>query len=561
MKTLPSFFATLMTRRSSKRNLKILSKFFIALILLVTSYTVIFHYLMALEGREYSWVSGFYWTLTVMSTLGFGDITFESDIGRIYSAIVLLSGIICLLVILPFTFIQFFYAPFMEAQAQQRAPRSLRSDISGHVILTNLGPITNALIRRLKAYNYPYVVLESDVESALRLHDHNYNVVVGECDDPETYKRLNIDKAAMLAATGTDVINSNVAFTVRELAKDLPIITMASRESAVDVLELAGSTEVVQIANLLGEFFARRANSTDTEAHVIGKFEDILIAEASVRGTDLEGKKLMETDIRNRTNLTVLGVWERGRFALVDPTSEFGHNTVLVLAGTKEQIEKYNQAHGKTGDLNAPVLIIGAGRVGRAAADSLKKKGYEIRLLDINPDRLKNYPNSVCGDASEWEVLKKAGIEVTPTVIITTNNDDTNIYLTIYCRQLRPDVMLLSRSTRERNIQTLHRAGADFVMSYASLGANIIFNFLEKNNLLIIAEGVDVFRLPVPPGLVGKTLSKSRIREDTGCSVVAVYLDGKPVINPGPDCELLKSQEMLVIGSDASEQKFLEHFS
>lgn len=561
MKTLPTLFATMMNRRSSQRNLRILGKFFIALLFLVTVYSIIFHYLMGLEGREYSWIAGFYWTLTVMSTLGFGDITFDSDIGRVYSVVVLLSGMMFLLVMLPFTFIQFFYAPYMEAQAQQRAPRSLRSDITGHVVLTNLGPITNALIRRLKAYNYEYVVVESDVETALQLHDHNYNVVVGETDDPKTYKRVNIDKAAMVAATGTDVINSNVAFTVRELSKDVPIITMASRESAVDVLQLAGSTEVVQIANLLGEFFARRANSSDTEAHVIGKFEDILIAEASVRGTDLEGKKLGETDIRNRTHLTVLGVWERGRFTLVDPSSEFGHNTVLVLAGSKEQIEKYNEAHGKTGDLNAPVLIIGAGRVGRSAADALKRKGYKSRLLDLNPDRIKNYPDSVCGDASEWEVLKKAGIEEAPTVIITTNNDDINIYLTIYCRQLRPDILLLSRSTRERNIQTLHRAGADFVMSYASLGANIIFNFLEKNNLLMIAEGVDVFRLRVPPGLVGKTLSDSHIREDTGCSVVAVYMDGKPVINPGPDCQLAETQEILVIGSDASEQKFLEHFS
>lgn len=61
---------------------------------------------MAYEGREESWVTGFYWTLTVMSTLGFDDITFESDLGRIFSSIVLLSGIIFMLVILPFTFIK-----------------------------------------------------------------------------------------------------------------------------------------------------------------------------------------------------------------------------------------------------------------------------------------------------------------------------------------------------------------------------------------------------------------------------------------------------------------------
>jgi hypothetical protein len=47
------------------------------------------------EGRYHSWITGLYWTLPVMTTLGFGDITFASDIGRLFSIIVLLSGIVC----------------------------------------------------------------------------------------------------------------------------------------------------------------------------------------------------------------------------------------------------------------------------------------------------------------------------------------------------------------------------------------------------------------------------------------------------------------------------------
>ena len=58
-----------------------------------------------------------------MSTLGFGDITFHTDLGRIFSIVVLISGMIFLLILLPFTFIEFFYAPWMNAQAATRAPR------------------------------------------------------------------------------------------------------------------------------------------------------------------------------------------------------------------------------------------------------------------------------------------------------------------------------------------------------------------------------------------------------------------------------------------------------
>jgi hypothetical protein len=59
---------------------------------------------MEYEGRQFSWITGFYWTLTVMSTLGFGDITFASDLGFVFSMIVLLSGIVFLLIMLPFRF-------------------------------------------------------------------------------------------------------------------------------------------------------------------------------------------------------------------------------------------------------------------------------------------------------------------------------------------------------------------------------------------------------------------------------------------------------------------------
>lgn len=51
----------------------------------VVVFSVGFSALMALEGRELSWATSVYWTLVTMTTLGFGDIVFESDVGRLYS--------------------------------------------------------------------------------------------------------------------------------------------------------------------------------------------------------------------------------------------------------------------------------------------------------------------------------------------------------------------------------------------------------------------------------------------------------------------------------------------
>ena len=104
---------------SRRRNMRLLSRFLLTLTGMVIVYTIVFHTLMAWEGQEHSWLTGFYWSFTVMSTLGFGDITFQSDIGRIFSIFVLLSGVIFLLILLPFTLIEFFYAPWVESRSRR----------------------------------------------------------------------------------------------------------------------------------------------------------------------------------------------------------------------------------------------------------------------------------------------------------------------------------------------------------------------------------------------------------------------------------------------------------
>ena len=102
--------------------------------------------------------------------------------------------------------------------------------------------------------------------------------------------------------------------------------------------------------------------------------------------------------------------------------------------------------------------------------------------------------------------LEEAGIREAANVIVTTRDDNTNIYLTILCRQLRADAPIISRATLQRNVPTLHRAGADFVMSYASMGSNAIFNLLERSDILMVAEGLDIVRIRVPATLAGKNL-------------------------------------------------------
>jgi voltage-gated potassium channel len=562
MKFLPSQLYYFLRQGPSRVSLFNLLRFLLLLIAIITLYSVLFHIIMEYEGQTHSWVTGFYWTLTVMSTLGFGDITFASDLGRIFSSVVLLSGIIFLLVLLPFTFIEFFYAPWLRLQAEKRAPSTLPAKTAGHVILTALDPVTGLLIRKLDQYHYGYVLLVSDLNEALRLHDLGYRVVRGDLDSPETYQRVAADRARLVAATGNDMVNTNVAYTVREISETVPIMTLANHRAAVDILELAGSNHVLQLGEMLGQALSRRVSGGDTLAHVIGQFDELLFAEAPVGQTPLAGQTVRESRLREQTGVTILGVWERGKFEFAGPETPISARTVLVLVGREGDIQRYNKLYYHNSVNKEPVIIIGGGRVGRAAGRALMVRGLEYRIVERQPERIRadNAERYVLGDAAELSVLQKAGIMETGAVIVSTHDDDTNIYLTIYCRRLRPDVRIVSRATLERNVATLHRAGADFVMSYASMGANAILTLLDRSDVLMVAEGLDVFRVPIPAELAGRTLAQADIRRKTDCTVVAWQTGEEMTLNPDPHMPMPDDAVLILIGTVAAEKEFLERY-
>jgi len=564
MKTMATQLALLLRMGQQRSNMRLLIKFMLVLLFLFVIYSVLFHLLMVYEGREYSWITGFYWTLTTMSTLGFGDITFGSDIGRLFSVLVLISGIVFLLVMLPFTFIQFFYAPWLEEQNKARAPKAVPETLSGHVILTHFDEVTVNLIDRFNQYGVPYVLVTHELQNALDLHDLGFQVVVGELDDPQTYHRLRIEHAALVVVMNDDIVGTNVIYTLREASDSVVTVTNADLEDSVDILRLAGSTYVFQFTHMLGKALARRVLGVSMKANVIGRFDQLLIAEAPAMRTWLQGKTLAESRLRQATGVTVVGLWEQSRFVIPTPQSRIEESTVLVLAGTEAQLDRFDRSIASAaegGGNQAPVMVLGGGRVGQSVAEALGARGIDFRVVEKRSGIVAQDSRFIQGSAADRDTLEKAGIRETPSIIITTHDDNLNIYLTIYCRRLRPDVQIISRASLDRNIKTLHRAGANLVMSFSSMVTTTIMNLLEPQQVLMLSEGLNVFRVGVPPKLEKKDLLHIQVRETTGCSIVAVKRQDELMINPDPTIVLERGDELVLIGSAESEKMFAEKYT
>ena len=560
MKLIASLVSAHLARGQQRANLRVLLGLVGALAVIVTVFSGIFHRLMVQEGQEHSWVTGFYWTIVAMSTLGFGDVTFSSDLGRLFSVLVVITGTVFMLMLLPFTFIQFFYAPWLEARDAARAPRQLPASTAGHVLLTNDGPVDRALMQRLRQFRTPFALIVPDVKTALALDGEGIPVLVGELDDPDTYDRARIDRAALVVATQSDPLNTNIAATVREQSTSVPIVSLASSPASVDILELAGCQHVVQLGRLLGDAMARRVFGRDGRSHVIGQLDELAIAEAAAAGTRLVGHTLQETGLRRRFNLNIAGLWQRGHFTLGRPDTSVTSDTVLMLAGTREQLTAYDAEFAVPGTATASAIIIGGGRVGRTAASALAERGVDYRIVEKVQGRSLDPAKTVVGDAADLDVLNDAGIKDATSVLVTTHDDAVNVYLTVYCRRLRPDMLVLSRSTLERNATTLHRAGADYVFSYASMGANAVFNMLRRHRMLFVADGLDVFTVPVPRALVGRTLAESNLRQETGCTVLAVRAGQHATAQVDASKPLPDGGELILIGDREAEDVFFDRY-
>ena len=565
MKFPTSELAYIFREGEMRRDILALLRYVAFLVAVILLYAALFQVIMVqVEGQSHSWVTAVYWTVVTMSTLGVGDVTFTSDVGRLFSLAVLVSGVVLLLVVLPFTFIRFFYAPWLEAQVRLRAPRRVPSSVRGHVIISRHDEIATGLIERLRPEGIPYYVVEPDPAAAAHLLSEGISVITGELDSRTTYEGLQVQQARLLLANHEDTTNANITLTVREASPDVPIIGIVEHEDSTDILELSGCNHVLPLKVRLGEYLANRVSAGLGKAGVIGTFTGLQIAEFSARNTPLAGLAVRETRLRERTGLNVVGVWHRGRLMPAFPQTPITSESIVVVVGTPAQLTALDSLLETQPRSEAPTLVIGAGTVGSAATRALKRKGIAVHVLERDlqaRERLVSAADQVfAGDANDREALMKAGLADAPSVLLTTNDDAVNVYLAVYCRRLKPDLRIVSRITHNRNLEAIHRAGADFALSYSSLGAEAVVSLIEGHELVILEENADLFSVQLPPSLENKTLAESGIGSRTGLSVVAVRQDGELMTNLRASMQLEAGAQLMMLGSLQQRRAFADTF-
>src|SRR3954454_721948 len=195
-------------------------------------------------------------------------------------------------------------------------------------------------------------------------------------------------------------------------------------------------------------------------------------------------------------------------------------------------------------------IICGYGRVGRRVAEELRHSDVSYVVLDFRADAVaaaKSHGDLLIeGNGAEDEDLAKAGLESARGLVVASDDDADNLYITLSARSQRPDLQIVARASDEAAMKKLQLAGADrVVMPYTAAGrtmANLVLRpqVTEFLDTVLTAAGADLHMAQIEVDETcragGCTIRELRVRHATGAIFVALRKkDGTFDTTPEPD--------------------------
>lgn len=128
-------------------------------------------------------------------------------------------------------------------------------------------------------------------------------------------------------------------------------------------------------------------------------------------------------------------------------------------------------------------VVIGLGPIGTQVASRLETRGMDVHLVDLSPVNLHPYAqegfSTVAGDATDLEVLRRAGVERCSLAVVTVPKDQTARQVVAALRRLNPTCTVLVRCRYQASIAELKRAGANAVISEEAEASAGLLRLLE----------------------------------------------------------------------------------
>lgn len=236
-----------------------------------------------------------------------------------------------------------------------------------------------------------------------------------------------------------------------------------------------------------------------------------------------------------------------------------------LITGEIKYYYKNYKVHQEIKKLKNHVIVCGFGRNGQEAVKSLEAYGKKVVIIERDElakealqDNGKLY---IEGDATNEDVLLKAGLDKASALVTTLPKDSENVFVVLTAKELNHDLRIISRATASSSNRKLKIAGANNVIMPDKVGgahmASLvvtpdIYEFLER----ISMTGQDDINLEeldfknIPDDYHNNSIKQLKKHFASNCLIIGYKgSDGQFVVNPSDDMKIVPHSKLFVLGT------------
>ncbi|MCI0402156.1 MAG: potassium channel protein [Acidobacteria bacterium] len=154
--------------------------------------------------------------------------------------------------------------------------------------------------------------------------------------------------------------------------------------------------------------------------------------------------------------------------------------TAFLVEGEIHNIFWRRKMQKRISQLSGHYIVCGLGHTGQHAVEELHKTGTPFVVIEHHEDQVKRALEHLgqaygemlylLGDATDEDVLDRAGIDRARGVIAALPLEKDNLVITVMVRQKTPDVRIVARCTDEKFAERIMKAGANGTVNPHRIG-------------------------------------------------------------------------------------------
>ncbi|OTX99313.1 potassium channel protein [Bacillus thuringiensis serovar muju] len=299
---------------------------------------------MTIEGI--SLFQAFWMTMITVLTVGYGDAVPITQAGKVFALLIIPVGVGIVTYAIGVVAAMIIEGNLFHAVRRKKMDKQI-AQLQNHIIVCGCGRVGLQVVHELQEKKIPFVVVDKD-ESILEKEKLLY--VHGDATEDQVLHHAGISKAAgLVAIVANDAENVFITLTARGLNDAIKIVARAEKPETEEKLRRAGANKVINPSSMAGIHIAKGIANPLTVHYIdtvlYGVEQSFVIEEIAVgEGSILASKSLLESDVRNQFDVTILAILRNGN-VIHNPTGQekLQEHDMIIVFGSVEKLGQFEK--------------------------------------------------------------------------------------------------------------------------------------------------------------------------------------------------------------------------